>query len=78
MSDPINPDHYKIGDARCPECDYPIECIDITRHLHFNVGNAIKYLWRFRDKGGVEDLKKARWYLDDQIKLLEGKTHTDI
>lgn len=34
-------------------------------------GNVFKYLWRFRDKGGVESLKKARWYLDRLIKTLE-------
>lgn len=48
-----------------------IECIEITRHMPFNIGNAIKYLWRFDNKNGVEDLKKAVWYIQDQIKLLE-------
>lgn len=39
------------------------ECIDITQHQTFCVGNAIKYLWRYQDKGKpLEDLKKARWY----------------
>jgi hypothetical protein len=32
-------------------------------------GNVFKYKWRFREKGGVEDLRKARWYLDRLIKL---------
>jgi hypothetical protein len=44
--------------------------------MHFSIGNAVKYLWRFRDKGGIEDLKKARWYLDDHIKHLESKEPT--
>lgn len=39
--------------------------------MGFNDGNAVKYLWRWRHKGGVEDLKKARWYLDDLIKQME-------
>ena len=78
MSDPINPDHYKRSEAKCPKCEHPIECIDVTRHLHFNIGNAIKYLWRFREKGGITDLKKARWYLDDQINLMEGKFPTNF
>lgn len=39
------------------------ECIDLTRYQTFCVGNAIKYLWRCKDKGNpLEDLEKARWY----------------
>lgn len=54
-----------------------IECIDIVRYYNFNVGNIIKYLWRcglkheqgISDKAkALEDLKKARFYLDDEIK----------
>ena len=44
-----------------------VECIEITEHLGFCVGNAIKYLWRADFKGGLEDLKKARWYIDREI-----------
>lgn len=46
-----------------------VECIQITRHMEFNVGNAIKYLWRYKDKNGIEDLEKAIFYIKDQIKL---------
>lgn len=63
--DHINPSHYK---------DHPsgLECIQVTEHMTFNLGNVIKYLWRFGRKGpGVEDLKKARWYLDREISRLE-------
>ena len=35
-------------------------------------GNAIKYLWRWKRKGGVEDLKKAKWYIDRLVKSKEG------
>lgn len=39
------------------------ECIDITQYQTFCIGNAIKYLWRYKDKGNpVEDLEKALWY----------------
>lgn len=39
------------------------ECIDIAQYQSFCTGNAIKYLWRYRDKGKpLEDLEKARWY----------------
>jgi hypothetical protein len=59
-----------------------IECIDITRHKNFNIGNAIKYLWRTglkEDKDRklidkqVEDLNKAIWYLVDEIHRLGGR-----
>jgi len=49
-----------------------IECIEITRHMGFNLGNAIKYIWRADLKGkALEDLKKARWYIEDEIKRRE-------
>ena len=59
-----------------------IECIDITRHRNFNIGNTIKYLWRSglkEDKDRklidkqVEDLNKAVWYLVDEIHRLGGR-----
>lgn len=49
-----------------------IECIQIVRHMNFNVGNAIKYLWRAGKKGSTtEDLKKAIWYINDEIERIE-------
>lgn len=49
-----------------------VECITVTRHMNFNLGNAMKYIWRFDKKDStVDDLKKARWYIDDEIKRLE-------
>lgn len=59
-----------------------IECIDITRHRNFNIGNAIKYLWRAglkEDKDRklidkqIEDLEKAVWYIVDEIHRLGGR-----
>ena len=45
-----------------------VECVEITEHMNFCVGNAIKYLWRAGLKGEqVEDLRKARWYIDREI-----------
>lgn len=45
-----------------------VECIDIVEHMSFNVGNAMKYLWRADEKGApVEDLKKAVWYIQREI-----------
>lgn len=51
-----------------------VECIEITQHHNFCIGNVIKYLWRAGLKGEntkIEDLKKARWYLDREIARLE-------
>lgn len=50
-----------------------IECIQITRHRNFNIGNAIKYLWRagLKEDAKVQDLRKAIWYIEDEIKRLE-------
>lgn len=48
-----------------------VECIAITEHMNFCRGNAMKYLWRAGEKGDeVEDLKKARWYIDREISRL--------
>lgn len=49
-----------------------VECIQITEHMNFNIGNAVKYLWRFglKSVNSIEDLKKARWYVDREIERL--------
>ena len=45
-----------------------IECIEVVEHMGFNVGNAVKYLWRADLKGNaLEDLEKARWYVQREI-----------
>lgn len=69
-----HPPHYADG-PRCPTCGMPVECIVITERMNFNRGNAMKYLWRAGRKSvlaEVEDLKKARWYIDREIKRMEG------
>ena len=69
MNDPVNhPKHYT-------EHPSGVECIEITEHFNFNKGNAIKYIWRSADKGKeVEDLRKARWYIDREIaRILNGE-----
>lgn len=54
-----------------------VECITITRHRNFNIGNAMKYLWRAGLKKSsnpakeIEDLKKAVFYIEDEIARLD-------
>lgn len=62
MTDPVNhPAHYT-------EHPSGIECIQITEHMGFNLGNAVKYIWRADLKGSaIEDLEKARWYIDREL-----------
>ena len=63
-NDPVNnPKHYTNHPSG-------IQCIEITRHMTFNVGNAIKYLWRNGQKDqnpAVQDLEKAVFYIQDEI-----------
>ncbi len=68
MSDNVNhPKHYTSLPSRC-KCGEPIECIDVTRHMSFNIGNAVKYAWRcdLKDEP-IQDLEKAIFYLNDEI-----------
>jgi hypothetical protein len=60
--DPVNhPKHYTSHPSG-------VECIQVTEHMNFNVGNAVKYLWRCDEKGAhLEDLKKAAWYVNREI-----------
>lgn len=66
--DPVNhPSHYTSSPAAC-ECGLGIECIQVTEHMSFCLGNAVKYIWRAGEKGDeIEDLTKARWYVDREI-----------
>lgn len=74
--DKVNhPSHYSYLKELCG-----VEVIDITRHLDFDTGNAVKYLLRaghkseegYTDKDkAIEDLKKAVFYINDKIKMLE-------
>lgn len=65
MNDNVNnPKHYTSHKSG-------IECIQITEHMNFNLGNAMKYIWRNEGKNGIEDLKKAAWYINREIQLRE-------
>lgn len=68
MTDFVNhPAHYT---------QFPVEVIEITEHLNFCRGNAVKYICRAGAKDPnkeIEDLKKARWYIDREISRIEGQ-----
>lgn len=62
--DAIDPPHYRSHPSG-------VECIAITEHMGFNLGNAIKYIWRANLKASrLEDLRKAQWYLAREIARL--------
>lgn len=76
MTDKVNhPSHYTQGG---------VECIDAITAATVNktgieavcTANVIKYLWRYEAKNGLEDVKKAQWYINRLIAELEGKPGT--
>lgn len=73
MNDTVNhPDHYTSHPSG-------VECLTITRHMGFNLGNAVKYIWRADLKGSaVEDLRKASFYIADEIKRLDAVGYAAI
>ena len=70
MTDPINPNHYQRDG---------MECIDALKAAVQNLsgaeayctGSAIKYLWRWKEKGGKDDLNKAIWFIKDMVAEIE-------
>ena len=63
MSDAVNhPPHYTAHPSG-------IECIQVVEHMGFNLGNAIKYIWRadLKHDDSLQDLRKAAWYLEREI-----------
>jgi hypothetical protein len=71
QEDKVNhPSHYK--DQGSIECIEAIESqLTPEEYQGYLRGNCVKYLWRWKNKGGVEDLKKTRWYLDRLIETEE-------
>lgn len=76
MADAINPSHYKQG---------KVECIDAIESATVHktgleavcTANVIKYLWRYEAKNGLEDVRKAQWYINKLIDYLEHKDEID-
>ena len=71
MSNVSHPSHYNQGKYEC--IDVMAETFGIEATKHFCLLNSFKYVWRTGEKNGLEDLKKARFYLDYYISLEEGK-----
>jgi hypothetical protein len=68
MAETVNhPKHYNSHPSG-------VECITVAEHMNFNLGNAMKYIWRTDHKNGLEDLKKARWYIDREIQRIKATT----
>jgi len=71
MKDNVNhPAHYTSGNIECIDA-IESAVIELTGIEAMCTGNAIKYLWRWKRKNGVEDLHKAKWYIDKLISLQE-------
>ena len=64
-ADSINPSHYKGDGIEC--IDYIKQTMSKEAFLGYLEGNVVKYRHRYRNKNGIEDLRKARWYLDRLI-----------
>lgn len=72
MADVVNhPAHYETGKFEC--IDVMLETQGKEAVLNFCICNAFKYLYRCRIKNGLEDIKKANWYLNKYIELEENK-----
>lgn len=73
MDDPVNhPSHYTSHPSG-------VECLTVTRHMGFNLGNAVKYIWRSDLKGdAIEDLRKAAFYIEDEIERREAMLDTTL
>lgn len=66
-----------VDDVRHPKhyTSHPsgVECITITRHMNFCLGNAMKYIWRADLKeNAIQDLEKAKWYIEQELELRRG------
>lgn len=71
MSEFINhPPHYTSHPSG-------VECIEITEHMNFNLGNALKYIWRagLKSDDPMSDLAKAKWYIAREIERIRSKAN---
>lgn len=77
MPDNVNhPSHYETGKYEC--IDVMIETQGIEAVKNFCICNAFKYLYRHENKNGVEDVRKAKWYLDKYLELVDFESTKDV
>jgi hypothetical protein len=71
MNDPVNhPSHYTQGDIECIDA-IAAATVNLTGIEAMCTGNAIKYLWRWKQKNGKQDLEKAIWYINHMAEKQE-------
>ena len=70
MKDKINPPHYQRDGMECIDA---IEAAvqNLSGAEAYATGSAIKYLWRWKEKGGIDDLNKAKWFIQRMVDYLE-------
>jgi len=70
MTDKINPSHYQRDGMECIDA-IKAAVQNLSGAEAYETGSAIKYLWRWKEKGGKDDLNKAKWFIQDMISDLE-------
>jgi hypothetical protein len=70
-----HPSHYETGKSEC--IDVMIETQGIEATKNFCVCNAFKYIYRHNMKNGEEDLRKAKWYLDKYMELIDNSNSAE-
>lgn len=76
MKDNINPSHYQRDGMECIDA-IKAAVQNLTGAEAYCTGSAIKYLWRWDEKGGKDDLKKAMWFINDMIAEIEDAEFQD-
>lgn len=71
-TDVVNhPNHYKIGDIECIDVMLATQGVDAV--INFCICNSFKYIYRHVNKNGLEDIRKAKWYLDKALELVDSR-----
>ena len=76
VNDVVNrPEHYRQGGVECIEAiKAAVTTAPPVQAVY--VANILKYVWRYREKNGIQDLLKARWFLDELIKEVDRRDET--
>ena len=76
MKDKINPSHYQRDGMECIDA-IKAAVQNLSGAEAYETGSAIKYLWRWKEKGGKDDLNKAKWFINDMISDIEEAEHQE-